>query len=70
VKQVRDPQAVSGEQQYKAEEEQQINGEERAATVQGRGRGKPTDWHRRHVVHRKDQRTLVDHRRPSSSHLK
>ena len=40
MKQVRETQMVSGEQQYKAEE-QQINGEEWAVTVQGQGRGKP-----------------------------
>ncbi len=52
VKQARERQPVRGEQQ-------QEEGE-RAATVQGRGRGAATVRHRRHVIQRQDRRTMVD----------
>jgi hypothetical protein len=50
VKQARELRPVRPEQQE----------EERAATVEGRGRGEPRDRHRRHVIHRQDRRTMVD----------
>jgi hypothetical protein len=59
VKQTRQ-QHEGEEEQYEGVEEQLLEGEEPAATVQGRGRGEPRDRHRRHVIHRQDRRTMVD----------